>query len=61
MRKRVMVKICCKNYGFDCEFEVNENESDALNKFQKHSMVEHGIEYSSGTLSQIAMRIKNQA
>ena len=56
-----MVKISCKEYGFDCRFEVNDNDSDAINRFQKHSMVVHGIEYSSGTLSQIVMRIKNQA
>ena len=60
MIKRIMVKISCKNYGFDCDFEVNENEPDAINKFQKHSMVEHGIEYSTGTLNQIIMRMKNQ-
>ena len=54
-----MGKISCKNYGFDCKFEVDSNESDAINRFQKHSMVIHGIEYSSGTLSQIVMRIKN--
>ena len=56
-----MVKISCKNYGFDCKFEVNDKDSDAINRFQKHSMVIHGIEYSSGTLNQIIMRIKNQS
>ena len=54
-----MVKISCNNYGFDCKFEVDDNDPDAINKFQKHSMVEHGIEYSSGTLNQIIMRMKN--
>lgn len=59
MCKRIMVKISCNNYGFDCKFEVDDNDPDAVNKFQKHSMVEHGIEYSSGTLNQIIMRMKN--
>jgi predicted small metal-binding protein len=54
-----MAKISCKNYGYDCSFEVDGNDTDAINRFQKHSMVEHGIEYSSGTLNQIVMRIKN--
>ena len=54
-----MVKISCKNYGFDCKFEVEGSETDAINKFQKHSMVIHGIEYSAGTLNQIIMRLKN--
>ena len=56
-----MVKLCCKDYGFDCKFEVSDNESDAINRFQKHSMVVHGIEYSSGTLNQMVMRIKDQS
>ena len=56
-----MVKISCRNYGFDCKFEVNSKDSDAINRFQKHSMVIHGIEYSSGTLNQIVMRIKNNS
>jgi len=60
MCKKVMKKISCMNYGFDCKFEVNGNDSDAINRFQKHSMVVHGIEYSSGTLNQIVMRIKDQ-
>jgi predicted small metal-binding protein len=59
MREKIMGKISCKNYGFDCKFEVDSSESNAINRFQKHSMVVHGIEYSSGTLSQIVMRIKN--
>jgi len=54
-----MVKISCLNYGFDCKFEINDTDPEAINRFQKHSMVVHGIEYSSGTLSQIVMRIKN--
>ena len=54
-----MVKISCNTYGFDCNFEVDDADPDAINKFQKHSMVEHGIEYSSGTLNQIVMRMKN--
>ena len=57
----IMVKIRCDNYGFDCKFEINSEDSDAINRFQKHSMVVHGIEYSSGTLNQIIMRIKGQS
>ena len=56
-----MVQIRCNNYGFDCKFEVNGEDSDAINRFQKHSMVVHGIEYSTGTLNQIIIRIKGQS
>ncbi len=55
-----MAKISCNNYGFDCKFEVNSEDSDAINRFQKHSMTVHGIEYSLGTLNQILLRIKSE-
>lgn len=60
MNKKIMVKINCSHYGFDCKFEVNSEDSDAINRFQKHSMTVHGIEYSSGTLNQILLRIKKE-
>lgn len=41
-----MVKISCENYGFECTFEVNGVESEVIKKYQKHSIEEHGIEYS---------------
>jgi len=60
MNKNTMAKISCNNYGFDCKFEVNSEDVDAINRFQKHSMTVHGIEYSLGTLNQILLRIKSE-
>lgn len=54
-----MVKITCCNYGFDCDFEVNGNDSEIIKKFQKHSTDEHGIEYSIEGLNQLLLRMKN--
>ena len=54
-----MVKISCGNYGFDCKFEVNGNSSEVIEKYQKHSMDEHGIEYSMEVLTQLLLRMKN--
>ncbi len=51
-----MVKISCSNYGFDCEFESNGNNSIMIEKYQKHSMDEHGIEYSVEALEQVLIR-----
>jgi len=51
-----MVKILCSNYGFDCEFESNGNNSMVIEKYQKHSTDEHGIEYSVEVLEQVLMR-----
>ena len=54
-----MVKIICRNYGFDCNFEVNGNNSEIIKKFQKHSMDEHGIEYGIEGLDLLLLRMKS--
>jgi len=54
-----MVKISCYNYGFDCEFNVNGNTLEVIEKYQKHSLDEHGIEYSIEALAQLLLRMKN--
>jgi len=52
-----MVKLQCKEYGFECEFSV---EGDDLGKiiedFGKHTEQEHGIEYSKESLMQVILR-----
>jgi len=53
-----MVKIVCRNYGFDCNFEVKGNNSEIIKKFQKHSRDAHGIEHSAEGLDQILLRMK---
>lgn len=55
-----MVKISCFDYGFDCEFEVNGDSSEVIEKYQKHSIDEHGIEYSVEGLTRLLLRMKNQ-
>jgi len=57
--KNSMVEISCDNYGFDCMFKVNGNDSKVIEEYQKHSMDEHGIEYSTEVLTQYILRIKN--
>ena len=54
-----MVKISCNHYGFDCDFEINGNSSEVIEKYQKHSINEHGIEYSTEGLNQLLLRMKN--
>ena len=53
---KYMVKISCSNYGFDCEFESSGNNSIVIEKYQKHSTDEHGIEYSVEVLEQFLIR-----
>ncbi len=55
-----MVIISCSTYGFDCKFKVDGNSSEVIEKYQKHSIDEHGIEYSIEVLAQLLLRMKNQ-
>jgi len=51
-----MIKLTCKDYGFECEF-VSEGEVEkVLNEFGKHTLDEHGIEYSKEALMQFILR-----
>ena len=52
-----MAKLRCKNYGFDCEFVAEDIEvSKVLQDFGKHTLEEHGIEYSKEALMQFILR-----
>jgi len=49
-------KLSCRDYGFECDF-VSEGESiQVVEQFGKHTLDEHGIEYSKEALIQIILR-----
>jgi predicted small metal-binding protein len=52
-----MVKLVCKDYGFDCDFFVDDTVlSNVIEKFGKHTEEVHGIEYSKEALMQFILR-----
>ena len=52
-----MPKLACRDYGFDCEFEVSAPEpAKVISEYGKHSEEAHGIEYSSEALMQFILR-----
>jgi predicted small metal-binding protein len=52
-----MVKLQCKEYGFECNFSVEgEDVAKIIEDFGKHTEQEHGIEYSKESLMQVIMR-----
>jgi len=52
-----MVKLSCKDYGFDCEFEIEgDDAAKVIEEYGKHSSDEHGIEYSKEALMQFILR-----
>ena len=50
------IKLCCRDYGFDCEFVVNGEVESVINQFGKHTEEEHGIEYTKEVLMQLILR-----
>jgi predicted small metal-binding protein len=54
-----MVKITCRDYGFECPYKVEGEVNDVIDEYRKHSMDEHGIEYSSEALTQVILRQQN--
>ena len=52
-----MTKLWCKDYGFDCDFVAEDTKiSKVLQDFGKHTLEEHGIEYSKEALMQFILR-----
>ena len=55
-----MTKLCCVDYGFECNFAVDANDSsDMIQEFAKHTADRHGIEYSAEALMQFIIRKGN--
>jgi len=51
-----MVKLVCRDYGFDCEFVSAGESSSVIQEFGKHSLEEHGIEYAKEAIMQFMLR-----
>jgi len=52
-----MTKLCCVDYGFECDFAVEANDdSEMIKQFAKHTADQHGIEYSTEALMQFMLR-----
>jgi len=52
-----MPKLRCNDYGFECDFVAEDTEaSKVLQDFGKHTLEEHGIEYSKEALMQFILR-----
>lgn len=48
------LKLRCEDYGFECEFMIDEEKSVALiEKLRNHFEEEHGIDYTMGAVTQM--------
>ncbi len=52
-----MAKLVCRDYGFECDFvSESEDTGKVIDEYGKHSLDEHGIEYSKESLMQFILR-----
>lgn len=52
-----MTKLRCHDYGFECDFVADgQDTQELIEKFGKHTAEEHGIEYSKEALMQLIIR-----
>ena len=48
------LKLRCEDYGFDCEFILNEEKSiEQLQKLRNHFEEKHGIDYTIEAVTQM--------
>ena len=53
--------MACKNYGFDCNYETNEDFMETIiDEFRTHTLQKHHIDYSEGVLMKFILRKKDK-
>ena len=50
------IKLCCSDYGFDCDFITEGVIEQVIQEFGKHTEIVHGIDYSKEVLMQLILR-----
>ena len=57
--KKIISKIACKNYGFECSFMTKEDVAEKIIKeFREHALEDHFIDYPDGILMKSLMSEK---
>ncbi len=52
----MMIKLACKEYGFECEYVVEgECDTKLIEQLRSHFDAEHGIDYSSEFVIQMVL------
>ncbi len=51
-----MAKLRCSDYGFECDYIAEGEVEQVIDGFKKHTLEEHGIDYSKETLMQFITR-----
>ena len=57
--EKLLSKLGCKNYGFDCNFiATGEDVGIIIKEFRKHTIQDHYIDYPEGVLMKFIMNKK---
>ncbi|RNJ75907.1 MAG: DUF1059 domain-containing protein [Nitrosopumilus sp. B06] len=54
-----MVKLKCRDYGFECDFMVEGEVESVIDDFKKHTEEVHGIDYTREAIMQFILRKQN--
>jgi len=54
-----MVRISCHDYGFDCDYVLDDDIDQVVKKYNEHSEEIHGIEYVKEDLKQRFLELSN--
>lgn len=55
--QKIMARMACRDYGFECGFETDEDEAEkVIEEFRTHTLEEHHIDYSEGVLMNFVLR-----
>ena len=54
-----MVRILCHDYGFDCDYVLDDDIDQVVKKYNEHSEEIHGIEYVKEDLKQRFLELSN--
>ena len=50
------IKINCKSYGYDCDFEAESDDTAKLIEvFEEHTILKHGVKFSQESLMQFIL------
>ena len=53
---KIMAKLKCNDYGFECDFVVEGEMGKVIDEFREHTEEEHGIDYSKEAVTQFLLR-----
>ena len=48
-----MANVRCMDYGYDCDYAINDTIEKVVADYWQHMSDEHGIEYAQGRIAEI--------